>query len=68
MKQKGFMVQVVEYYDDEEKHIPSDGQNIEIDIATLVGCKVFRAYQPCTIYAKRFDKKNIDEVVTKIKE
>ena len=47
MERKGFMIQVVEYYKDKEKHIPGDGQIIETDMAKMVGCKVFCTYQPC---------------------
>jgi len=71
MERKGFMIQVVEYDEDKGKHIPGDGQFIETDIAKLVGCKVFRAYQPCVKrchYVQNFDEYNINEVVSKVKE
>eukprot|EP00548_Thalassiothrix_antarctica_P002541 CAMPEP_0194154432 /NCGR_PEP_ID=MMETSP0152-20130528/60617_1 /TAXON_ID=1049557 /ORGANISM="Thalassiothrix antarctica, Strain L6-D1" /LENGTH=482 /DNA_ID=CAMNT_0038860537 /DNA_START=16 /DNA_END=1461 /DNA_ORIENTATION=+ len=64
-ERKGFMVQVVEYYKKEDKHILGDGQSIETEIAELVNCKVFRAYQP---YDDTFDEYNIKEIVSKIKE
>jgi len=75
MDKGGFMIQVVEYYPGKEggkgKHIPGDGQTIETDMAKLVGCKVFRAYQPCLKKqnkVQKFDEYNVNEVVSKVKE
>ena len=55
------MVQIVEYYNAGEEgnntaqHIIGKGQNIETEMASTVGRKVFRCFQPVTPEGKRIE-------------
>ncbi len=47
----GFMVQVAEFDEDSQKHVLGNGQQIETELAELVGLKVFRVYQQISGYS-----------------